>query len=130
MALHRREVGLVVVIRQLEFTGGAPQDATDVGVESVADPRKQMMLDLEVQTSGEPVQETVVSKPAITTERDFRNALLLLDRTIMSFVSNPLFKNANTIEVQQGASARRDLESVLDLTADLKKSAVRLGKEQ
>ena len=59
MALHRREVGLVVVIRQVEFTGGAPQDATDVGVESVADPRKQMMLDLEVQTSGEPVQETV-----------------------------------------------------------------------
>jgi hypothetical protein len=56
--------------------------------------------------------------------------LLLLDRTIMSFVSNPLFKNANTIEVQQGANARRDLESVLDLTADLKKSAMRLGKEQ
>ena len=79
----------------------------------------------------EPVrQEIVVSKPAITTERDFRNGLLLLDRTIMSFVSNPLFKSANTIEVQQGANARRDLESVMDLTADLKKSAVRLGKEQ
>ena len=79
----------------------------------------------------EPVrQEIVVSKPAITTERDFRNALLQLDRTIMSFVSNPLFKSANTIEVQQGANARRDLESVMDLTADLKKSAMRLGKEQ
>lgn len=78
----------------------------------------------------EPVPgEKVVSKPAITTERDFREAMLLLDRTIMSFVSNPLFKNANTIEVQQGATARRDLESVLDLTADLKKSASRLGKE-
>jgi len=46
----------------------------------------------------------------INTPAEFRAALLLLDRTIMSFVSNPLFQKPNTIEVKQGSDARRDLD--------------------
>ena len=66
---------------------------------------------------------------SISNASDFRSALMLLDRTIMSFISNPLFKQANTIELQAGVNARRDLENVIDLTNELKKTAARLGKE-
>ena len=65
---------------------------------------------------------------AITNADEFRAALLVLDRTIMSFVSNPLFQKPNTIEVRQGADARRDLETIIDLTEDLKKTTARLSK--
>jgi hypothetical protein len=60
--------------------------------------------------------------------REFRAALLVLDRTIMSFVTNPLFKEPKAIEVTQAIKARQDLESVIELTADLKKLASRLVK--
>ena len=66
--------------------------------------------------------------PAIADANQFRAALMVLDRTIMTFVSNPLFQHPNTIEVQQATNARRDLDAVIDLTIDLKQHAQRLGK--
>ncbi len=65
---------------------------------------------------------------AITNSGEFRAALLVFDRTIMSFVSNPLFQKPNTIEVKQGSDARRDLETIIGFADDLKKTAVRLSK--
>jgi hypothetical protein len=65
---------------------------------------------------------------AITNSGEFRAALLALDRTIMNFVSNPLFQKPNTIEVKQGSDARRDLEIIINFADDLKKTAVRLSK--
>jgi hypothetical protein len=64
----------------------------------------------------------------ITNSGEFRAALLSLDQTIMSFVSNPLFQKPNTIEVKQGTEARRDLEIIIGFTDDLKKTATRLSK--
>jgi hypothetical protein len=65
---------------------------------------------------------------SITNAGEFRAALLVLDRTIMSFVSNPLFQKPNTIEVKQGSDARRDLEVIIGFADDLKKTAGRLSK--
>jgi hypothetical protein len=64
----------------------------------------------------------------VATAREFRNALLVLDQTIMRFVKNPLFQSPNTIELNQAGKARQDLEEVISLTADLKRTASRLGK--
>ena len=64
----------------------------------------------------------------VANANDFRAALMTLDRTIMRFVSNPLFQKPNTIEVNQAMNARKDLESVIELTANLKKIALRLRK--
>lgn len=73
-----------------------------------------------------------IEKPApvhnVATAREFRSALLILDQTIMRFVKNPLFQNANTMELNQAGKARQDLERVISLTADLKRTASRLGK--
>ncbi|HEX3281840.1 MAG TPA: hypothetical protein VHR36_11475 [Pyrinomonadaceae bacterium] len=78
----------------------------------------------------QPESSTVnhLSSRAIINSNDFRAELMALDKTIMSFVSNPIFQKPNTIEIKQGADARRALETVIDLTDDLKKSASRLSK--
>jgi hypothetical protein len=50
--------------------------------------------------------------------------LLLLDRYIMSFVSNPLFKQPNIIESQNALKARSDLTSIIRLSDQLKKKSL------
>jgi hypothetical protein len=59
---------------------------------------------------------------------EFRTALLALDETIMRFVNNPLFQTPNTLEIDMGVKARRDLELIIVMTTDLKKTASRLSK--
>ena len=86
--------------------------------------RLRLNLNLPQAKAGEQsFANRTINNPA-----EFRAALLLLDRTIMSFVSNPLFQKPNTIEVKQGSDARRDLETIISFADDLKKTAVRLNK--
>ena len=66
--------------------------------------------------------------PAVTTVRHFREELLLLDKTIMRFVSNPVFQAANTVDVNLAKKASDDLEHVIVLTFDLKQNAQKLRK--
>lgn len=68
------------------------------------------------------------SDPSVNNAREFRKALLLLDQKIMHFVTNPLFQTPNTLEIGLATTARKDLEAVISLTADLKKTASRLQK--
>lgn len=86
----------------------------------------RLKLNLNLPESGN------VEKPApvnnVVTPREFRRALLVLDQTIMRFVKNPLFQAPNTMEVNQAGKARQDLEEVITLTADLKRTASRLVK--
>ena len=62
------------------------------------------------------------------TARAARSPLLDLSDLITSFVTNPIFANANTIDATLGASARRDLESIVDLSDKISKSADKLSK--
>src|ERR1044072_5482685 len=66
--------------------------------------------------------------PAVTTDRQFRGQLLLLDKTIMSFVNNPVFQAANTVDIVLAKQASADLEHVLALAVDLKQNAQKLRK--
>ena len=72
--------------------------------------------------------ETDLKVPTVTTLRHFREELLLLDKTIMSFVNNPVFQAANTVDVNLAKKASADLEQVLLLTFDLKQNAQKLRK--
>ena len=71
---------------------------------------------------------TVLKPSAVTTIRQFREQLLLLDKTIMRFVTNPVFQAANTVDVNLAKKASEDLEQVLFLTVDLKQNAQKLRK--
>ena len=66
--------------------------------------------------------------PAVATVRQFREQLLLLDKSIMSFVNNPVFQANNTVDVNLAKQASADLEKVLALTGDLKQHAQKLRK--
>jgi len=55
-------------------------------------------------------------------------ALLLLDRSLMSFVRSPVFKNIEVVEAAAATRAGRDLDDVIELSRRLVKDAGRLGK--
>lgn len=72
--------------------------------------------------------QTDLKPPAVTTGRQFREELLRLDKTIMSFVNNPVFQAANTVDVNLAKKASDDLEQVIFLTFHLKQNAQKLRK--
>lgn len=72
--------------------------------------------------------QTATKVPAVSTVRQFREQLLLLDKTIMRFVTNPVFQAANTVDVNLAKKASDDLEQVISLTFDLKQNAQKLRK--
>lgn len=55
--------------------------------------------------------------------KEFKSALLLMDRSIMSFVTNPMFKEQKVMEVESATQASQDLADIIKLSATLKKIA-------
>ena len=55
--------------------------------------------------------------------KEFKSALLLMDRSIMSFVTNPIFQKPNVIEVESATRASQDLADIITLSTTLKKIA-------
>ena len=72
--------------------------------------------------------QTSFKTPAVATVRQFREELLLLDKTIMGFVNNPVFQSGNAMDVNQAKKARANLEQVIVLTVDVKQNAQKLRK--
>ena len=81
---------------------------------------------LSLPESEEPGTQLTI--PAVTTVRQFREELLLLDKTIMRFVTNPVFQADNTVDVNLAKKASDDLKQVISLTSDLKQNAQKLRK--
>jgi hypothetical protein len=67
---------------------------------------------------------------AATGSKEFKSALLLMDRSLMSFVNNPVFRERNVVEVTQATQATRDLEDVIAYSANLKKIAANLKRSK
>jgi len=59
---------------------------------------------------------------------EMKDGLIRLCKQIRSFVTNPMIENPNTVDAQQLTKVRRDLESVIQLSGQIKKSADKLGK--
>jgi hypothetical protein len=72
--------------------------------------------------------QTTEKPPEVSTVRQFRQGLLILDKTIMRFVNNPVFQAANTMDVNLAKEASADLEQIISLTLDLKQNAQKLRK--
>lgn len=56
------------------------------------------------------------------------DALLMLCKQIKSFVTNPVIETPGTVNVKQLEAARRDLASIIRLSAHIKKDADKLSK--
>lgn len=63
-------------------------------------------------------------------EAQIRVALLSLCDRIESFVKSPIFETPGVLDVQHSTKASSDLESILQLSASVRKSAERLKKIQ
>jgi hypothetical protein len=63
-------------------------------------------------------------------EAQIRVALLLLCDRIESFVKSPIFETPGVLDVQHSTKASSDLESILKLSASVRKSAERQKKIQ
>jgi hypothetical protein len=67
-------------------------------------------------------------KPASFKDAEVKEALIKLCRRIESFVQNPIIATPGTVDLQQLARARRDLQSVIELGDHIRKAAERLKK--
>jgi hypothetical protein len=62
--------------------------------------------------------------------KEFKSALLLMDRSLMSFVNNPVFRERNVVEVNLAAQATKDLDDVIAYSANLRKIAANLKRSK
>lgn len=66
----------------------------------------------------------------VKAEPELKDSLIKLCKEIRAFVTNPMIENPNTVDVQQLAKAKRDLESFIQLSGLIKKGADKLSKER
>src|ERR1044072_4290369 len=83
--------------------------------------RVQATLGLHLAPDDVPVKES--SAP------EMKDSLIKLCHEIRSFVTNPIIENPNLVDATQLTRARRDLESVIQLSILIKKDADKLGKK-
>jgi hypothetical protein len=55
-------------------------------------------------------------------------SLVALDTLILSFVHNPIFKETGVVDAKLGGKAGRDLDSIIELSDKIRKSAERMRK--
>ncbi len=65
----------------------------------------------------------------ISNAAEFKSELLAFDKLIVSFVTNPIFKQTSVVEVDLANRASHDLVLIIELSGKLKRVAVRLGKK-
>jgi hypothetical protein len=82
----------------------------------------------------EPEEDPKAGKkppPPAPGDAQVRASLSALDNLIVSFVANPLFQSGVLkVDAQLAVKASRDLNQIIELCADLKKSAEKLGKNK
>ena len=70
----------------------------------------------------EPTEENRVPAPGLEV-METKDKLILICRQIESFIKNPIIETPGTVDAQQLEKARRDLESVVQLSGYIKKRA-------
>ncbi len=72
----------------------------------------------------EPTTENRVTETDLKT-METKDELVLLCKQIESFVRNPIIEKPGTVDAQQLVKARRDLQSIVELSDEIKKQADR-----
>jgi hypothetical protein len=52
----------------------------------------------------------------------------VLEKLIIGFANNPIFREANVVDVQLSARAKHDLEDIIELSEQIEKSSEKLNK--
>lgn len=83
--------------------------------------RVQSTLALHLASDDTPVKEK--------SDAEMKDSLIKLCKEIRSFVTNPIIENPNTVDAVQLNRARRDLESLIQLSGLIKKDADKLNRK-
>ena len=83
--------------------------------------RVQSTLGLHLSPDDAPVQEK--------SDAEMKDSLIKLCKEIRGFVTNPIIENPNTVDANELTRARRDLESLIQLSGLIKKDADHLRKK-
>lgn len=75
-----------------------------------------------------PAEDQVFEKLNEFSDAQMKDALIKLCKQIRSFVTNPSIEKPNTVDADQLTKARHDLESLIQLSGQIKKDADKLGK--
>ena len=70
-----------------------------------------------------PTDTPVVEKTGEFDDTQLKDALIRMCQQIKSFVTNPVIANPSTVDAEQLTNARRDLESLIQLSGHIKKEA-------
>lgn len=95
-------------------------------ISRIRDKAKSLKVNLNLPEATVPA---TMRWPDLSNDKEFRQGLIVLDKTIMSFVQNPVFKLANAIDVTHATKARQDLDNVIEMTAHLRKAATQTDKK-
>jgi hypothetical protein len=82
----------------------------------------------EVEKPGAPSTMGTMATP--TSPQQLQPSVLKLGRLIFSFIDNPFFKEASVVDTQLTRKARRDLEDIIELSGQIRKTSEQLGKQK
>lgn len=75
----------------------------------------------------EPKRPAPSAKPENKPEAQvLKTSLIVLDNLVMEFVNSPIFEQSKTVNVEQAAKARLNLEQIIELAEQIKKSTEKL----
>jgi hypothetical protein len=66
----------------------------------------------------------------LATFPQLKPSVLKLGRLIFSFIDNPFFKEASVVDTQLTTKARRDLEDIIELSGQIKKTSEQIEKQE
>ena len=81
-------------------------------------------------TQATPGKSSKLPRPeAMTNREQLKQSLLALDKLIVEFTHNPVFKEASPDDAKLGAQALRDLDQIISLSVQARKSTDKFVKE-
>ena len=139
--LERRRATLQLMedFKRLQITNKEVQrealvkDVLDYGriAELIADINKRakrLKTNLVVTTVTDDKEKEEKYKSAPGDSQQMRSSLMMLDELILSFIGNPLFKQAGSAEKEHLAKVGSDLAAIIELSSSIKKGAEKLKK--
>jgi hypothetical protein len=80
-----------------------------------------------------PEPERAEERPeikGISNDAQLKASLLALDKLIIGFVTNPIFRSLGTLDTRQGIKVRQDLVRIIELSQSIKLSAEKMEKSR
>ena len=121
LTLHNEIARLLATSKPIEYTFISD---TTAEIKKRAS-RIQSSLGLRQLPDETPVEE----KSLELNDAKMKTELVRMCNQIRNFVTNPVIANPNTVDAQQLSNARRDLESLIQLSGHLQKEATKMHKQ-